>query len=478
MSSQMRQVMRRTALLVTGRAAWVTAHQGKIVEGDMKGASDWQTCTACKQSQRGLATGATARAAVETNINSKSKMASRFGVVQQGPPIEVFALNKAFLDDTFENKVNLGVGAYRTEEGKPWVLPVVRQVERDMAANETLNHEYLPVLGLDSFSAAATKMLLGSNVAIDEGRAFGIQTLSGTGALRVGAEFLARQLGYKTFYFSQPTWENHRLLFLNAGFNDPREYRYWDQNKRGLDFDGMIADLKNAPENSVIILHACAHNPTGSDPTQEQWKEIANVMKEKKLFPFLDCAYQGFASGDLEKDAWASRFFVEQGFELFVAQSFAKNFGLYNERVGNLTVVMSSKEAIAPVKSQLTLLVRGMYSNPPNHGGRIVSTVLNDPKLFEEWKTCIKTMADRILLMRDSLRNKLLELKTPGTWDHITQQIGMFSYTGLTTKQVEHLVNVYHIYLLKSGRINMCGLTTKNVEYVAKAIHDAVTKFP
>ncbi|XP_023716437.1 aspartate aminotransferase, cytoplasmic isoform X2 [Cryptotermes secundus] len=404
-------------------------------------------------------------------------MTSRFSVVKVGPPIEVFAVNKAYLDDTSDLKVNLSVGAYRTDEGKPWVLPVVRKTEKQLADDETLNHEYLPVLGLDACSSAATKMLLGADSsAFAQGRAFGVQTLSGTGALRVGAEFLLRQLKYTTFYYSSPTWENHHLLFTNAGFTEPRQYRYWNAETRSLDLDGFLEDLRAAPKDSVIILHACAHNPTGCDPTHEQWTQIADVIEERQLFPFFDSAYQGFASGDLEKDAWAVRYFADRGFELLCAQSFAKNFGLYNERVGNLTMVVKDVGDLLAVKSQLTLIVRGMYSNPPNHGGRIVATVLNNPQLLEEWKECVRTMANRVLDMRRGLKERLERLGTPGTWDHIVTQIGMFSYTGLSPRQVEHLTQKYHIYLLKSGRINMCGLTTKNIDYVAKAIHETVVE--
>lgn len=404
-------------------------------------------------------------------------MASKFSCVEMGPPIEVFELNRNFLNDSSPNKVNLGVGAYRTDDAKPWVLPVVRSAEKQLAADDAQNHEYLPVLGLESFSSAATRMLLGSDSApLVDGRAFGVQTLSGTGALKVGADFLRKHLGFKTFYYSTPTWENHGLIFRNAGFEEGREYRYWNPSTRNVDFEGMIEDLRNAPKDSVIILHACAHNPTGCDPTAEQWMKIADVIQEKGLFPFFDSAYQGFASGDLEKDAKAVRYFVSRGFELLCSQSFAKNFGLYNERVGNLTVVMNGKECMAQVKSQITLLIRGNYSNPPNHGARIVSTVLNNPDLYEQWRDAIRTMSGRILSMRQGLQERLVKLGTPGTWDHITRQIGMFSYTGLTAQQVEYIVKEHHIYLLKSGRINIAGLTTKNLDYVANAIHEAVTK--
>ncbi|KAL0895363.1 hypothetical protein ABMA27_011496 [Loxostege sticticalis] len=406
-------------------------------------------------------------------------MGSRFQGVEQGPPIEVFQLNKLFIEDTYQNKINLSVGAYRDENAKPWVLPIVRKMEKQMAADETLLHEYLPVLGLEQFSQASVSMLLGEDSpVIAAGRAFGVQTLSGTGGLRVGAEFLNKHLKYTTFYYSSPTWENHHLVFVNSGFTTPRTYRYWDEKSRGIDFDGLIEDLRNAPENSVILLHACAQNPTGVDPTQEQWEKIADVMEEKKLFPFFDSAYQGFASGDLDKDAWAVRYFVKRGFELVCAQSFAKNFGLYNERVGNLTFVVSDAALIPAMKSQLTWIVRGMYSNPPAHGARLVASVLTNKQLFDEWRDHIKTMSSRVIQMREALRAELIKLGTPGNWDHIVKQIGMFSYTGLTPRQVEHLIQEYHIYLLRSGRISVCGLNQNNVAYMAKAMHDAITKFP
>lgn len=263
-------------------------------------------------------------------------------------------------------------------------------------------------------------------------------------------------------------------MFLSAGFTDGHYYRYWDPNTRAIDFEGFCADLKNAPEGAVIILHACAHNPTGCDPTKEQWVKLADIIEEKKLFPFFDSAYQGFASGDPVHDAFAVRYFVERGFELFCSQSFAKNFGLYNERVGNLCVVQSSSTTSAAVQSRMTLLVRYMYSNPPAFGGRIVSKVLNTPELRQEWMDSIRNMSSRIIKMRHLLKEELNILKTPGNWDHVTNQIGMFSYTGLNEDQVKILINKFHVYLLSSGRINMCGLNEKNYKYVAYAIHEAI----
>lgn len=408
-------------------------------------------------------------------------MTSVFDSVTPAPPIEVFQLTREFAADPNPNKVSLSVGAYRTEEGRPWVLPVVKKAEKVLAEQieeESINHEYLPVLGLESYTNAATLMLLGkSSPALAEGRAFGVQSLGGTGALRNGAEFLHRILGCDTVYNSDPTWGNHGMLFAKAGFTNLRKYRYWDPDTKSMDFTGLLEDLGSAPENSVVVLHAVAHNPTGMDPSREQWEQIADLVQEKKLFTFFDCAYQGFSSGDLDTDAWAVRYFESRGIELFCAQSFSKNFGLYNERVGNLTVLLKDKENIANFKAQMTLVIRAMYSNPPAHGCRIVDTVLKTPELYQEWDGCIKTMANRIITMRTGLRSRLEALGTPGDWSHISSQIGMFSYTGLSQEQCVFLKEEKHLYLLKSGRISMCGVTPGNIDYVAQAIHEAVIKF-
>ncbi|XP_054715714.1 aspartate aminotransferase, cytoplasmic-like [Uloborus diversus] len=404
-------------------------------------------------------------------------MTSRFAIVKPAPPVEMFALNKACEEDVFPDKVNLSIGAYRSEEGKPWVLPVVRKAETSIAEDETLNHEYLGQLGLKEFTKAATRLLLGENSpAIKENRVLGVQALSGTGALRLGADFLATSAHFTDYYLSDPTWPNHPYIFRNAGFKHCHTYRYWNPLDKALDFKGMLEDLENAPEDSVVVLHVCGHNPTGVDPTQEEWKRIADVMEKRKLFPFLDCAYQGFASGDLERDSWPVRYFVRRGFELFCAQSFAKNLGLYNERVGNLTVVVKDPAALANIESQVTFLVRGNYSNPPCHGVRIVTRILNDPTLFAKWQEQMTEMSGRIIKMRAILKQKLDELDTPGKWNHITAQTGMFSYTGLNPLQVKYLIEEHHIYLAQSGRISICGLNSKNVDYVARAFHDAVTK--
>ncbi|CAG2116263.1 unnamed protein product, partial [Medioppia subpectinata] len=340
-----------------------------------------------------------------------------------------------------------------------------------------LHHEYLSQLGDQSFTRAATKLLLGADSpAIAEKRTMGVQTLSGTGALKIGADFLRESLGVDTIYISDPSYLNHKLLFSRAGYN-VQYYRYYDNARRQLDIDGLLADLGQVPPKSVVLLHACAHNPTGMDPTDSQWALIADVMAERRLFPYFDCAYQGFASGDTDTDARAVRMFANRGFELICAQSFAKNFGLYNERIGNLTIVLSHTRPIDNIYSLLLPIVRGQYSSPPAHGSRIVAAILNDKQLYTEWEGCVKIMASRMRQMREQLRQHLEALETPGDWSHITRQIGMFSYTGLTERQVTHLRDSYHIYMLSDGRLSLCGLNTKNVKYVAKAISEAVFKF-
>lgn len=296
--------------------------------------------------------------------------------------------------------------------------------------------------------------------------------------MHLGALFLKKFYPHSdTVYLSSPTWANHHQIFTNVGLK-LADYPYFDKKTRGLDFDGMISTLQSAREGSIVLLHACAHNPTGVDPTQEQWKKIAEVAKSRKLFPFFDCAYQGFASGSLTQDGWAIRYFVEQGFELLIAQSYAKNFGLYGERAGCFHFVAPPSNDAADittrVASQLAILQRSEISNPPAYGARIASLVLNDRDLFGLWEDNLREMSGRIISMRKALRSKLEELQTPGQWNHITDQIGMFSFTGLSEQQVLKIREDAHVYMTKNGRISMAGLNTKNVEYVAEAINKAV----
>ncbi|KXJ89147.1 pyridoxal phosphate-dependent transferase [Microdochium bolleyi] len=401
-------------------------------------------------------------------------------VVPQAPEDPLFGLMAAYRADNAPNKVDLGIGAYRDNNAKPWVLPVVKKADEILRNDPELNHEYAPIAGIPAFTGKAAELILGGadSPAIKEKRVTSIQTISGTGAVHLGALFLAKFFpGTKKVYLSNPTWANHNQIFSNVGI-PIAQYPYFDKKTRGLDFEGMKQALLNAEDKSIILLHACAHNPTGVDPTFDQWKEIAQIMRQKSHFPFFDTAYQGFATGDLMKDNAAVRYFVEQGFELLVAQSFAKNFGLYGERAGCFHVVTGpasdAQETIKRIASQLAILQRSEISNPPLYGARIASTVLNDKALFAEWEENLRTMSGRIIDMRKALRGKLEELGTPGTWNHITDQIGMFSFTGLSEKQVLKVREDAHVYMTKNGRISMAGLNTNNVEYVAKAFDKVV----
>ncbi|KAL8738144.1 MAG: hypothetical protein Q9190_008038 [Brigantiaea leucoxantha] len=402
--------------------------------------------------------------------------------VPQAPEDPLFGLMAAYRKDTFEKKVDLGIGAYRDDNAKPWVLPVVQKAEEILRKDPNLNHEYLPIAGLADFTSAAQKLMLGTDSpAIKDKRVASFQTISGTGAIHLGALFLSKfykRPSNQPVYFSSPTWANHNQIFSNV--NLPiKPYPYFSPQTKGLDFTGMRSTIEQAPSGSIILLHACAHNPTGVDLTREQWKELSTLIRSKQHFPFFDCAYQGFASGDLEHDAWAVRYFISQGFELCIAQSFAKNFGLYGERAGAFHFVTGpspdATTTIERIRSQLAILQRSEISNPPAYGARIASTVLNDQELFQEWEANLRTMSGRIIEMRRVLREKLEELNgDEGSWKHITEQIGMFSFTGLTEKQVLKIREDAHVYMTKNGRISMAGLNTGNVEYVAKAMDKVV----
>jgi aspartate/tyrosine/aromatic aminotransferase len=260
----------------------------------------------------------------------------------------------------------------------------------------------------------------------------------------------------------------------HAGVTD-KAYRYWDAKNRNLNLAGMLEDLASAPDGSVILLHAAAHNPTGVDPTKDQWDQIMDVCLKKNHICWFDSAYQGFATGDLETDAYALRRFTDSGCNIILSQSFAKNFGLYGERIGTLSIVCGTKEAVPAVMSQLDVLIRNLYSNPPKHGANVVRTVLSDPELYQEWRDELRAMSHRIIDMRTALKAELDRLGTPGNWDHVVSQIGMFSFTGLTPEQSDAMVDKHHVYMLRNGRISMAGVTSKNVEYLASSMHE-VTK--
>lgn len=415
---------------------------------------------------------ASAQPALRRSLSAAA--ASRYGDVPMGPADPILGLNEMFQNDASPDKMTWGVGAYRDNENQPYVLESVREAER-RNLEENLNKEYAGIAGLPGFVRESLKFAYGKSV--DASKIAGVQTLSGTGACRLAGDFIKRfRLSTDdAMYHPTPTWGNHIPIHKDSGL-DVRQYRYYSPETIGLDFDGLMADLSAAPNGSAFLLHACAHNPTGVDPSKDQWSAISDLMLEKRHLPFFDCAYQGFASGDADKDAWAIRHFAEQGHTLMLAQSFAKNFGLYGERVGAFSVVCADEEEKARVESQLKILIRPMYSNPPINGARIVETILTDPVLEKQWYGECKAMADRIISMRTALKDALAAQGSTKNWDHVTSQIGMFAFTGLAEDQVTEMREKFHIYMTKDGRISMAGVTTHNVDYLAKAMHEVTAR--
>mmetsp|Transcript_368 Transcript_368/g.789 ORF Transcript_368/g.789 Transcript_368/m.789 type:complete len:563 (-) Transcript_368:94-1782(-) len=388
--------------------------------------------------------------------------------VPMGPTDAILGIAAAFKASTDERKVNVCVGAYRDEHGKPWVLPSVKQAEKIMWENATEVKEYLPIEGDAEFVRLAMQFAYGPEMPMDHLAA--VQTLSGTGACRLGGEFLAQFWPNHPIYLPDPTWGNHINIFQNCGL-DVRRYRYFSRATNGLDLRGMMRDLHRAPDQSIILLHACAHNPTGCDPTIEEWKQIVSICSAKGHVVFFDSAYQGFASGDPEADAQPFRYAVAQHIPILLAQSFAKNFGLYGERCGTLSVVCGDAAQKVRIMSELRCLIRPMYSSPPRHGSSIVKTILGDEALKVQYMQECDKMAQRIASMRSALVQTLEEAGSTHDWSHVTQQIGMFAFLGLTAPQCERMTEEFAIYLTTNGRISVAGLNPGNVAYVAKAIH-------
>eukprot|EP01040_Poterioochromonas_malhamensis_P006542 gene6542-7043_t len=400
---------------------------------------------------------------------SLTRPLSLWANIAQAPPDKILGLTEAFKADKYEKKINLGVGAYRDDQGRPYVLPSVKAAE-DRILARNLDKEYAPIAGYAPFIQKSIEFAYGvHSEAVQSGRIAAVQSISGTGGCRLAGEFIHKFFGNRTIYVPTPTWGNHIAIFQNAGLK-PAYYPYYDDKKSAVDFNALLNFINTTENNSVFLLHACAHNPTGCDLSHEQWDQLSAAIKKKHHIVFLDSAYQGFASGNPEHDAYAIRKFVEDGHQILLSQSYAKNFGLYGERVGLLSVVTSSKEEAERVNSQLKVIVRPMYSNPPIHGARIVAEVLSDPQLKAQWLLECKGMADRITEMRNLLRTKLEAGNSGRKWNHITEQIGMFCYTGLSKEQVARLQKEYHIYCTEDGRFSMAGINSKNIDYLASSV--------
>lgn len=420
--------------------------------------------------------------AVQSSASASGAVPSRFAGTPKGPEDAILGLTIAYKADSNPDKVNLGVGAYRDDSGNPFVLSAVHEAEKRILARSP-DMEYLPVIGNKSFISKSLRLAYGSkNEAVSSGCVSAIQTLSGTGACRMAGVFLTRFLDGPApsstekplVLLPNPSWANHKAIFVDAGCS-VSSYDYYDPATKSLAFDACVKSLSEAPEGSVVLLHACAHNPTGVDPTEEQWAEISQVLKARRHLPLFDMAYQGFTSGDPDIDAASVRRFVADGHRIMLAQSFSKNFGLYGHRVGCLSIMTDSEEETAAIDSQLKIIARPMYSNPPISGVRIVDEILGDADLEASWRQEMDGMAKRIISVRHQLKDALINLGSTHNWDHVTNQNGMFCFSGLSKEQVAQLREKYSIYLTANGRISMAGVTSKNYEYLANGIYD-VTK--
>lgn len=393
---------------------------------------------------------------------------SVFAAVPMAPRDPILGVTETFNADPNPKKVNLGVGVYTDDGGKVPLLECVRRAEQQLVAS-ALPRSYLPIDGLAAYDRAVQSLVLGADsAAIRDKRAVTIQALGGTGGLKIGADFLRRIAPDAQVWISDPSWENHRALFEGAGFT-VNTYPYYLAQTHGLDFPGMVGALESMPAGSIVVLHACCHNPTGVDLSADQWAKVIDVVSKRNLIPFLDIAYQGFGDG-IDADATAVRRFEAAGGPLFISNSFSKSFSLYGERVGALTVVAGSGEEAARLLSQLKRVVRTNYSNPPTHGGKVVATVLESPELRALWEQELAGMRDRIRTMRSALVDKLRAQVPQANFEFVKQQRGMFSYSGLTKAQVQRLRDEFSVYAIDTGRICVAALNTKNIDHVATAV--------
>jgi len=393
---------------------------------------------------------------------------SLFSNVELAPRDPILGLNEQFMLDPNPKKVNLGVGVYFDDEGKLPLLKCVQAVEKTMT-DAPKARGYLPIDGIVAYDKAVQNLVFGEgSEPLTSNRVATVQGLGGTGGLKIGADFLKRLNPSAKVLISDPSWENHRALFTNAGFV-VETYAYYDAAKRGINFAAMLADLNKAAAGTIVVLHACCHNPTGYDITAAQWDEVIAVVKAKNLTPFLDMAYQGFGFGIKEDGAVIGKF-IAAGLDFFVSTSFSKSFSLYGERVGALSVVCANKDEMAKVLSQLKIVIRTNYSNPPTHGGTVVAQVLNTPELRAQWEEELAGMRTRIKAMRVALVEKLKAAGVKEDMSFITQQIGMFSYSGLSVAQMQRLRSEFGVYGVDSGRICVAALNSKNIDYVCASI--------
>ncbi len=395
-----------------------------------------------------------------------------FEKIEMAAPDAILGLNEAFKKDDNPNKINLGVGVYKDATGSTPVMDSVKEAEKIILETQTTK-SYLPITGSAEYGTVVQQLLFGAGSDIESRkRAVTAQTPGGTGALRVGGEFLKGIRPDASFWVSDPTWANHVGIFEKAGF-EVKKYAYYDAANKSLDFEAMKKSLSEIPEGDIVLLHGCCHNPTGVDPDLEQWAQIRDIIIERKIMPFVDFAYQGLGNG-IEEDSQGMRLIASSVKELVVASSFSKNFGLYNERTGAITFVCDSSSTADKLVSNLKLVIRRNYSNPPSHGGSIVVTIMNDAKLRSQWEAEVKEMRDRIKQMREGLVAGLKAKGASQDFSFITKQNGMFSFSGLNKDQVQTLREKHSIYIVGSGRINVAGITADNTDALCSAIAEVL----
>lgn len=391
-----------------------------------------------------------------------------FKHIEAAPADPILGLGEAFKAETRPEKVNLGIGVYKDASGATPIVKAVKEAEKRLLESETTKN-YLTIDGVADYNEQTQILLFGADHEIVASRrAKTAQSLGGTGALRIAAEFAKRQLNAQTIWISNPTWPNHNAIFKAVGIQD-KPYRYYDAAKHSLDWDGMIEDLSQAQKGDVVLLHGCCHNPTGIDPTPEQWETLAKLSAEKGWLPLFDFAYQGFGNG-LEEDAYGLRTFLKYNKELLIASSYSKNFGMYNERVGAFTLVAEDEATAARAHSQVKTIIRTLYSNPASHGANTIALVLKDADLKARWIAELDEMRGRIKAMRQKFVELLKAKGANQDFDFIIEQNGMFSFSGLTPEQVDRLKNEFAIYAVRSGRINVAGITDDNIDYLCESI--------
>ncbi|CAI5757298.1 unnamed protein product [Candida verbasci] len=419
-----------------------------------------------------------------TRFLSSTCQLLKWNEIPLAPPDKILGITEAYINDSNSKKINLGVGAYRDNQGKPIIFPSVKRAEEILLQKEN-EKEYTPIIGSKKFQNIVKNFIFNNSgkdangeQLIKDNRIVTSQTISGTGSLRVIADFLNRFYSNKKILVPKPTWANHVAVFKDAGL-DPEFYNYYETSINDLDFENLKKSLINAPNESVVLLHACCHNPTGMDLTSEQWDEVLQIIQDKKFFPLVDMAYQGFASGKPYEDIYLIRKLTKKANEneiptFALCQSFAKNMGLYGERTGSISIITANSNDSKAVESQLKKLIRPIYSSPPIHGSKIVEIIFEEPGLKDQWLNDLNKVVGRLNTVRSKLYEKLD--KSNYNWDHLLKQRGMFVYTGLTPEQVIRLRNEFSVYATEDGRFSISGINDNNVEYLANAINEVIKK--